>query len=84
MFFVKYFLRFCKNYIPKKKFSPCSALFLKKVLHHFTRSGSELFKSLLHTSNGQNLVEIRRLQNGTKFGHLFLNALYVQMRRFDV
>jgi hypothetical protein len=57
MFFVKYFLRFYKHYIP---FSPCSAPFLKKVLRHSARSGSELFKSLLHVSNGQNLVEIRR------------------------
>ena len=72
MFFVKYFSRFYKHYIP---FSHRSALFLKKVLRHSARSGSELFKSLLHASNGQNLVEICRLQKGTKFGHLFLNAL---------
>jgi hypothetical protein len=56
MFFVKYFSSFDKHYIP---FSHRFALFLKKVLHHIARSGSELFKSLLHVSNGQNLDETR-------------------------
>jgi hypothetical protein len=56
MFFVKYFSRFYKHYMP---FSHRSALFLKKVLRHSARFGSELFKSLLHVSNGQNLDEIR-------------------------
>ena len=74
MIFVKYFLSLDKHCIP---FRPRSALFLKKeVLHQSTRSGSQLFKSLLHISNGQILDEYHRLQKGTKFDHLFLNTLY--------
>ena len=73
MIFVKYFLSVDKHCIP---FRPRSAPFLKKVLHQIARSGSQLFKSLLHVSNGQSLDENHRLQKGTKFDHLFLNTLY--------
>ena len=73
MIFVKYFLSVDKHCIP---FHPRSAPFLKKVLHQIARSGSQLFKSLMHVSNGQKLDENHRLQKGTKFEHLFLNTLY--------
>jgi hypothetical protein len=77
MFCVKYFFVFPQTLHPLYS---CSVLFLKKVLHQLARSGSELLKSLLHVSNGQNVVEIRVLQKGTKFGHLFLNVLYVSIQ----